>query len=55
VCGKALAQHIAGNLPLDEIPLPQVTARPAPMRDIKSAALRVGAALVHGVNAARPR
>lgn len=55
VCGKALAHHIAGNLPLDEIPLPQVTARPAPMRDIKSAALRVGAALVHGVNAARPR
>ncbi|NVO25504.1 NAD(P)/FAD-dependent oxidoreductase [Donghicola mangrovi] len=49
VCGRALAHHIAGNLPISEIPLPVVDLTPDPMRAARGLGYRAGAAALHAV------
>ena len=49
VFGQALAQHILGNVPEDQLPLPQSTPKAAPYRVAKEASIELGAQLVHFV------
>lgn len=47
VMGKVLADHIAGKLSPDDLPLPLTPARPVPLRSIRAAYYEVGAAATH--------
>lgn len=49
VCGRALAHHIAGNLPISEIPLPVTNLKADPMRTVRGLGYRAGAAALHAV------
>ncbi len=49
VYGRALAQHIAGERALEDIPVPVRDLTPAPFRTIKGLGIRAGAAALHAV------
>lgn len=49
VYGRALAQHIAGDMALEDIPVPVRDLTPAPFRTIKGLGIRAGAAALHAV------
>jgi len=50
VFGRALAEHLLGERPLEAMPLPVAKAEAAPLRAVKEAGYRVGAGLVHLVS-----
>lgn len=49
VYGRALAQHIAGDIALRDIPVPVRDLSPEPFRAIKGLGIRAGAAALHAV------
>lgn len=49
VCGRVMAHHIAGNLPLSEIPLPVRAPTETPLRRARGLGYRAGAAALHAV------
>ena len=49
VYGRALAQHIAGEIALADIPVPVRPLKPAPFRLLKGLGIRAGAAALHAV------
>lgn len=49
VYGRALAQHIVGDMALEDIPVPVRDLTPEPFRTIKGLGIRAGAAALHTV------
>jgi glycine/D-amino acid oxidase-like deaminating enzyme len=49
VYGRALAQHITGEIALEDIPVPVRPLKPAPFRRLKGLGIRAGAAALHAV------